>query len=82
MCSLTEVTGSGNESWLEEFPAELVLLLAHLDDARLEAVGAEFGNTEEFDAPAAAAEEFIGELRDLSRHAISLTRGLYLWNSL
>lgn len=73
--------GEDGETWLDEFSAEYVALLAGLDESSLANAADAWGRTEELQC---SGEELLPIVKDLRRLArLSDNRkGLFLWSSL
>lgn len=73
---------SAQGPWLLRFPAASVKRLAELDEAGLEAVGAELAATEDFEAEEWAVEDvqkFVDQMAELAGRAESQGKAVFLW---
>ena len=74
-------TGS-EETWLEEFPAQLVEVLAAIDEKQIAKIASAWGKTEEVSSPGSALEPIIRDLRRLAKLSRSTRKPMFLWGSL
>jgi hypothetical protein len=80
---LRDVThGEEGESWLEEFPAELVTTLAALDDSRIAGLAEVWGKTDELKWLGGNFDEVVANLVRLARMAVREGKGMFLWGAL
>ena len=74
--------GDEGETWLEQFPAALVAVLADLEDARVSKIATAWGQTEEINSPGAELRPIVHDLRRLAVSARRFGKAMYLWGSL
>ena len=74
-------TGS-EETWLEEFPEQLVRALAAIDEKQVTKIANAWGKTEEISSPGAELEPIIRDLRRLAKLSRSSGKPMFLWGSL
>lgn len=74
-------TGS-EETWLEEFPVQLVEALAAIDEKQIPKIATGWGKTEEIKSPGAELEPIIFDLRRLAKLSLSSRKPMFLWGSL
>jgi hypothetical protein len=69
-------------TWLEEFPQELVRLLAALDTQLILPISTAWGETEELNCPGEELAPIVTELKHLAGLALNREKGMFLWGSL
>lgn len=75
--------GEGGETWLMEFPSDLISLLSSLDDGELPAVAAKWAKTEELVLRGGDdVDELLADLRRLAIQSNKSGEPMFLWGSL
>jgi hypothetical protein len=69
----------GGERLVIALPESLVSYLAESDEAKMETVGEQWGQTEEMERHADDVEEYLASLVELAKRARSNQMRLYLW---
>ena len=75
--------GEGGETWLLQFPEDLVKLLAEIPDDELRGITRRWSQTEELVLRGGDdAEKLLLDLRRLATESIRSGEEMYLWGSL
>jgi hypothetical protein len=74
--------GDEGETWLEEFPGELVARLSAIPDGQMQDLSVAWGKTDELMCDGAQLMPVLADLRRLAQAALATSRVMYLWGSL
>jgi hypothetical protein len=74
--------GEEGETWLDEFPPELISVLASIRDQDVQSLAEAWGGTEELACEGSLLVPAIEDLRRLALSAQKQGKGMYLWGSL
>ena len=74
--------GEESASWLEEFPSELIQLLANATSEDVAKAASAWAITEELNCSPGDLAPVVADLQSLSRKAIAEGKAVYLWGCL
>lgn len=74
--------GEESESWLEQFPAPLVQLLASASSEQLNSAADSWARTEELNRDPEEIKPVVADLQALSKRALAEGKSVFLWGCL